>query len=264
MIELLSGALSVVVDPESGGRLASMVIAGRERLVTQQSAIHQMLGWGCYPMVPWAGRVRRGSFRFDQRRYQLPLRLPPHAIHGTVVDHVWAVDHATTTSVQMHTDLGPHWPWAGTVTQSIEVEDTADGGCLRSRLEVAGEGEFPAQVGWHPWFTDNNRPPRLSFAAHAMYRRDSAGIPTGEMVSPGAHPWDDCFVGVVDPPTLIFSDGLQLSVWSDCDHWVVYEPDHAVCVEPQSGPPDGFTLQPHTVTPGSPLSRTMLITWRHA
>jgi aldose 1-epimerase len=212
-------------------------------------------------MVPWAGRVRRGTFRFDRRKYRLPLRVPPHALHGTVLDRAWEIEEVTARRVRLRSELGPEWPWRGVVTHTVEVEGNAAEGAVRLRLELTGDAAFPAQVGWHPWFADRSGPPRLVFNAAAMYERDAEGIPTGRMVRPGPHPWDDCFVGVVDAPVLQYSDGMTLTVWSDCDHWVVYEPPHAVCVEPQSGPPDGFTLQPHTVRPGVPLSRTMLIAW---
>ena len=82
-----------------------------------------------------------------------------------------------------------------------------------------------------------------------------------ELVVPKPHPWDDCFVGVADAPIVTWPDGLSIMVSSDCDHWVVYEPDHALCVEPQSGPPDGFTLAPRIVDPDRPLSRTMVLAW---
>jgi aldose 1-epimerase len=66
------------------------------------------------------------------------------------------------------------------------------------------------------------------------------------------------------PPKLVWPDGdVTLEVSSSCDHWVVYtEPPHAVCVEPQSGPPDAFNLGRGfvVVEPGAPLVHTM--TWR--
>ena len=59
-------------------------------------------------------------------------------------------------------------------------------------------------------------------------------------------------------PTIVFADDARITMVSDCDHWVIYDmPKHALCVEPQSGPPDGFTLAPHVVAPQSPLRRTM-------
>jgi aldose 1-epimerase len=155
-------------------------------------------------------------------------------------------------------DLGPAWPWAARAQSRIELHR----GALRWHLSVSTATEsFPAQVGWHPWFSDAGRSPALDLHAQAMYRRNAAGLPDGSMVAPGPHPWDDCFVGVSDAPQLTYTDGVVLTIASDCDHWVVYEPDHAVCVEPQSGPPDGFRLAPQLIEPNRPLGRTMLVTW---
>ena len=38
----------------------------------------------------------------------------------------------------------------------------------------------------------------------------------------------------------------------------------AVCVEPQTGPPDALTLEPFVVTPDHPLTTTMTWTWHPA
>jgi aldose 1-epimerase len=44
---------------------------------------------------------------------------------------------------------------------------------------------------------------------------------------------------------------------------VVYtEPDHAVCVEPQSGPPDEVNIAPRLVTSEDPLRLTTSWRWR--
>jgi aldose 1-epimerase len=116
---------------------------------------------------------------------------------------------------------------------------------------------MPAELGWHPWFV---KPVVLGFEPATMYRRDGEGIPDGTHVAPGPPPWDDCFVNV-DPVVLRY-DGLDLTVTADCDHWVVYtEPLHATCVEPQSGPPDAFTIRPRVLEPGERLTRWMRWTW---
>jgi aldose 1-epimerase len=41
---------------------------------------------------------------------------------------------------------------------------------------------------------------------------------------------------------------------------VFTEPEHAVCVEPQTGPPDELNLGPRVVSPASPL--VARATWR--
>lgn len=261
MIELRRGTTTVTVDEACGGRIASLVAGGRERLVTRSDSDTHPFLWGSFPMVPWAGRVRNGRFRFAGHQHQLPINLPPHAIHGTVCAATWTIEQASAHEVLLSTGLGSDWPWEGRVTQRITLEGNGrTEGALRCWMSVESLGDpFPAQVGWHPWFTDNGEPPQLNFAAQAMYVRDRSGVPTGETTFPGAHPWDDCFAGVVDAPRLRYRDGLEIQLSSDCNHWVVYEPGHAVCVEPQSGPPDGFTLQPHVVETGHPLSRTFVV-----
>jgi aldose 1-epimerase len=207
--------------------------------------------WGSYPMVPYAGRVRRGRFRFDDTDHELPINLGPHAIHGTTFDVPWAVE----PDGSLVADLGERWPFGGHARQRFELTEDR----LVCTLEAhADQRSMPATLGWHPWF---RRPVELAFSARSMYQRDADGMPTGELVAPPPGPWDDCFTGVDTPPVLTFTDGPTVEISSDCDHWVVYtEPQHALCVEPQSGPPDGFTLAPHVVEPGAPLIRHM--TWR--
>ena len=77
-------------------------------------------------------------------------------------------------------------------------------------------------------------------------------------------PWDDCFTGVHGDPRLVWPGRVELVLSSSCDHWVVYDQrDHAVCVEPQTAPPDFVNLPaPHVVEPGEPLMATMTWRWR--
>jgi len=76
----------VRVDLDAGCRISSLVIGGLELLVSRRE---NPMAWGCYPMAPWAGRVRRGRFRFRDRTHALPITLPPHAIHGTTYTRPW-------------------------------------------------------------------------------------------------------------------------------------------------------------------------------
>ena len=44
-----------------------------------------------------------------------------------------------------------------------------------------------------------------------MYRRDAAGIATGELVPPSPGPWDDCFTDLRRPPVLRWPGFLELT-----------------------------------------------------
>jgi aldose 1-epimerase len=254
VIRLAAGGAEAAVDPEAGGRLASLVLAGEERLVTEGEGPTQ---WGCFPMAPWAGRVRNGRFRWAGVEHQLPLRKPPHAIHGTVLDRPWDVVRADGRSVALEIDLGPDWPWPGRAVHEVSVAPNR----LDLRLEVHAEGEpFPASCGWHPWF---RRPVALDLDATSLWRRDASGLPTGELVPapPSTAGLDDCLTGLRRPPHLAWPDGVALDIESNCEQVVVFtQPEHAVCVEPQTGPPDALNLAPRVVG-SEPLVATATLRW---
>src|SRR5438270_2243910 len=111
-VELAAGPARVTLDPERGGRVSSLRVDGLELLV---NAADSPLDWGCFPMAPYAGRIRNGRFRYAGREHRLPLNMPPHAIHGTVYDRPWKVEHAEATDAVLVTDLGDPWPWPGRV-----------------------------------------------------------------------------------------------------------------------------------------------------
>ena len=255
-LRLAAGDAELEVRPADGGRIASFRVAGRELLVTEGVG---PVAWGVFPMAPFAGRVRHGTFAFGGRVHQLPINWPPHAIHGVVFDRPWNVVDESTIEIR----LAPEWPFAGSVRQHFALEPER----LSVAMELTAEEAMPADLGWHPWFRRRLGPGEpevvLQFAADAMFVRDDEGIPTGELAAPTPRPWDECFTGVWTDPSLAWPGAVELAIGSSCDCWVVYdEPADAICVEPQTGPPDSPNLAPRVVEPGRPLVATMEWRWR--
>ena len=248
-----SATATVMIDLTHGCRLASLQVHGHELLVTDGPSL---IEWGCYPMAPWAGRTRDGRFAFDGVHYRMPKNLGSHAIHGTVFDVPWEAEDATT----FRAALGRRWPFPGFVRQQIQLDDKE----LRLRLEVhATDTPMPAAAGWHPWFLRNvgGREVVVDFRPGYMLERDEAGIATERRVRPPAGPWDDCFGGVTQPVRLAWPGVLTLDMETSCEFFVVYDqPVHAVCIEPQTDPPDSLNHDPVVVVPGQPLVATT--TWR--
>jgi aldose 1-epimerase len=184
--------------------------------------------------------------------------MPPHAIHGVVYDRPWTV----IGDGELAIELDDRWPFRGRVTQRFRLDD--DG--LEVTMALEAREPMPAVIGWHPWFrrrlAEGDDPVRLRFDAGQMLVRGPDGIPTGERTTPTPGPWDDAFTEVASEPELHWPGRLRLSIASSCPWWVVYsEPAHAVCVEPQSGPPDALNGDPTTVLPGAPLVERMRWTW---
>jgi aldose 1-epimerase len=201
---------------------------------------------------------------------QLPINSAPHAIHGLVHDAVWQVVNTSPSSATLRVEFDQRWPFAGWVEHHISVNSTS----VNLQLTVHAYNHdhndnhndtklsMPAQVGWHPWFV---RPTLLEAEFKTMYVRDSDGIAHTKCVHQQHDlmhgQLDDCFTDAVTAPVLKFENGPTVRLESDCSHWVVYnEPSHAICVEPQSGPPNGLNSEPLVVSPSQPLTRFFRLT----
>ncbi len=265
---LRAGPAEAILDPGAGGRIAAIRVDGLDLLVPDG---YGPLAWGAYPMVPWAGRLRDGLLRWDGAVHALPTHLlPPHAIHGTLVEAAWETNPpADDATAVLEAPLGRPWPFGGRAVHRVALA----GESLTATLEVhADERPFPAIVGWHPWFPRTLRGPagaaggpvEIELRAGGMLLRGPDGLPTGEMVPVPPGPWDDCFVGVSSPPVVRWPGALEIELESDAAYWVVYT-EHAegVCVEPQTGPPNGLNTGHFTlVEPGRPLIASMTLRWR--
>ncbi len=258
-VRLTAGDADVTVLPGLGCRIGSLRVAGTELL-------RQGERYGAFPMVPWCGRTALGRFRNGGVSHQLPANSPPHAIHGTGRETVWRQapggDERTAAFVY---DLADPWPYPGRVTQTFALtEDTLT---LGMSVETAGDS-FPAQAGWHPWFHRNlgngGKDVTVDFAPAWQEERGADHIPTGRRTEPLPGPWDDCF-GMPDGAdvTLTWPGELLLRVTSRSPWVVVYdEQPEAVCVEPQSGPPNGLNTAPRLVTRIDPLEMAATLAWQ--
>jgi aldose 1-epimerase len=245
----------------NGGRVVSFAVGGVHLLRTPDDdpgGTH----WGSFVMAPWAGRTRHGRFTFNGVDHQLEINSGEHSIHGTVRQQSWSVVAAGDDRIHLRCDFGPAWPLGGWAEQVIAVH--AD----RVELELsmhAADLPTPVVGGWHPWWqrrlSEGAADVVLELPAASMYVRDAEGIAVPETVPPPPGPWDDCFTDLTGPPVLRWPDGPELAIESDCPCVVVYdEPVDAVCVEPQSGPPDALNLGPAVAEPGRPV--VVHSTWR--
>ena len=249
-----AGDASILVEEATGGRLASLRVDGHELLAPDTGRI---LTWGCYAMVPWAGRIRRGRFAFEGVDHQLVCDLPTHAIHGLGYASAWRAESEQTLTL----DLEGRWDFGGTAWQQYELEPDE----LVATVGVtAGDRPMPLVLGWHPCFRRDlgTGPIQLDFSPTWMWRRDAEGLPTEEQVPPPPGPWDDAFGGITRPPRLTWPGLLTLTIEADCPVWVVYDEEtDIVCIEPMTGIPDAFNHEPDIIAPRESKTLTMTLRW---
>ena len=296
-IVLTNSRVRAVFSPGAGAALRSLraLKNGREiELIAGGEESHDPsnvpMGTGCFIMAPWPNRIRDGRLVVDGETFQLPLDWPPHAIHGTVSNvrfaaSVTAGDDATAaTACRMSAQLTQPWPFRG----SVHMDAALDGPSLVQTLTVeAAEGErrFPAGFGWHPWFHRNLGGGDVSIRANVqkVWVVEDDMTATGETRDPsgpadlrsGLVPeigsLDTCFSIEPESAVELKWPEITLTLTSSraLSHLVVFTPEHAVCVEPQTCAKDAIRLQREGisgagtvfVSPGKPLTGRTVWTW---
>ncbi|MFP4311636.1 MAG: aldose 1-epimerase [Nitriliruptoraceae bacterium] len=274
-VRLEAGDTHVEVDPADGARLTSLVVDGRELLVTGSGG---GVGYGCFVMAPWAGRLRDGRVSADRRTLQ--LRREPddgHALHGLVHDRPWTLEATGPDRARLHGTVpaasldraDPSVGADGWFTRIDLVQDIhLHPDRLELRLTATPTAPTPCTLGWHPWFRRHldDAEVVLDVPAAQVLRKDRVGIATLETVPVPAPPWDDAFTGLTGPVRLRWPGMLELELHSDAPVVVVFTGrTYGVCVEPQSGPPDEPNLAERRMAgPDDPLTLTSTWRWRTA
>lgn len=241
-------------------------------------------GTGSFLMAPWVNRIREGRLVAPDGEHLLPSNWGEHSIHGTVRDQPWDVLEVGTAHTELETRLASPWPYRGSVRYRAELS----GASLLQTLEIRaarGEREFPAALGWHPWFARSLGSGDLSVRAdvRAQWELDSTLLPTGgiattaltDKLSAGGHfaanEVDGCFLLhhrgaiVVTWPEL----ALQIENTPEVTHLMLFSPSHAVCIEPMTSAVNAAQLsaqgRPDTgsrmVRPGQPLVAATRWSW---
>lgn len=253
---VLEAGDAVAVLDTTGGRLSQLTVHGHDLLVpfTDRWSLS-----GCYPMVPWAGRLDRGRFSFGGVDHQLPITMEPHAIHGVAME----VDWDLVGDGRMQVELAQGWPLGGVAETTYALTDSS----ITCTVSVtATDQALPAAIGFHPCFTRSlaGNADDLSFAPEFMWERGEDYLPTGAQIRPAPDgPWDDCFGGVTEAPTLTWGDAVAVELRSPTDTWVTFDQlDAAICVEPQTDTPNAFNMSGGKVLePGASLALTLEIVW---
>lgn len=258
--------VSVTLLPDAGLRVGSIVIGGRELLVRENG---HPATWGIFPMAPWAGRMAHATFTdFAGVTHTFSPTWGEHAFHGRLyqssANEQSVAGDGRSAVMYAPLDRAAGWPLNARAEVAAELSGNATAGALTITLTITAEVAQHVTAGWHPCFrrflldanlrSEMGAEGVLSFAPSGVLARDTAmpGLHLVDAVQPAvdggvATPgsgatWDDPFVGVTTPPQITWGEDLTLilTAGSAVTHWMVYDPDDALCVEPQVGPPDAF------------------------
>lgn len=246
MIPLRHADISLELDDGNGGRAVSWKVGNHELLGRNSD---HAIDSGMYPMAPWAGRIRGNMLDWQPESRSLPVNFGPWAIHGLVLSSPFEVISQERNHAVLQREFGDAWPVRGGVRCAWTVDEE---GLTTEITCFAQSGEFPAVVGWHPWFTREVAGITASWATDCdeLLVRGADDLPTGDRL-PLDRPmgtFDDVLTGGMSA-SLEWPGLLRVDIRNSHPWFVVYDAtDRFICIEPQTGPADGLSGRHAPVT----------------
>lgn len=175
-----------------------------------------------------------------------------HSIHGLVFDIPWDIESSDPDSISLHRNLDDLWSLGGEIRHRITLTPEDLTFTLVAR---AGPQGMPWAAGWHPWFDRAREDVEVKVGAEATLVTTDDLIPIGE-VAPiagerdlrsgpllGERRLDHVYVGARSPAIVRWPYlELHLEFAPPIETLVVYTPEGAACVEPQSAWPNASSL----------------------
>jgi aldose 1-epimerase len=227
-------------------------------------------------MFPFAGRIAKGQFTWQGKQYNLPEGDGRgNALHGFAFNRPWRLVEQSDDAVSAEFHLGRDgadalalWPSDFSIRASYRVGDCA----LDCRVEFANIGDkpLPCCFGWHPYFrlplSDQGSTAETTLTVPTTQTLPLVDmIPTGKLAplasgvdlqngfALGTQAFDEPFLlqpAAGNQHVVTLRDNatgrmVRQTFDASLKYAVVYTPGHrqAVCVEPQTGPPDIFNAQ---------------------
>jgi aldose 1-epimerase len=154
---LRSGPLEARIVPEIGGSIARFDWLEGERreplLRPAAEPLSEVLNAGCFPLVPFANRIRDGRFVCGGREIRLAPNMAGDAspLHGQGWLASWTVAQADESAVELlFRHHAGEWPWDYAARQRISLTD--DALAIRLACRNLSDRPMPCGLGLHPYY----------------------------------------------------------------------------------------------------------------
>jgi aldose 1-epimerase len=292
-IVLRKGSLSVGIAPEGGAALTrfDVTIGAKKFDILRRASEHPLrtpaaLSASCFPMIPYAGRLREGKFEFERHSIHYPLNALPerHSSHGDGFTRPWAL-----TALERHRAVLDILPASSApiqyhCTQSIELAD--DRLDVKLTIRNLESRRIPIGVGLHPYFA-NRRSATLRAHLPVHWNWDAELMPTYSEPNARMTEFERGVAGAQLPIAAQYCgwDGQAQIEWPAeriqvrvltrpaLEHVVVWAPvgEEFFCFEPINHATDSFNLcklypldmQPTILNPGESLEQAFTFIVSH-
>lgn len=195
IVRLEAGALELALAPEVGGSIAwfNIAIEGRREPLMREmpDGCADVLQAASFPLVPFANRIRRGTFACDGRTITLTPNMAGDRspLHGQGWLSPWSVEAADERTARLtFRHPGGEWPWTYDARQDFTLDEgslTVELGCRNLSAEP-----MPCGLGLHPYFPCN-RDTRLDAIVEAVWTVDADVLPVARESASGRYGLED-------------------------------------------------------------------------
>ncbi|MDB5885949.1 MAG: aldose 1-epimerase [Polaromonas sp.] len=156
-LTLRAGPLMLDVLPAVGGSIARFDYLGPEGrqplLRGTDSPYSDVLEAACFPLVPYANRIRGGVFQCDGREIRLAGNLAGDAspLHGQGWRAAWLAENVASDRLDMvYRHAAGEWPWDYEARQQLVL--SAEGLSMKLSCQNLSATPMPCGLGLHPYY----------------------------------------------------------------------------------------------------------------
>lgn len=198
VVSLMSGNLRLELSPWIGGAISAFDrIAGDQPhpiLRKCNRPLQNVLDASCFPLVPFANRIRGGKFRFRGREVRLSPNMAgdPSPLHGQGWLNPWHVDRADSErAVLLFEHPAGEWPWKYQARQEFAIDDHGLTATLTCRN--GSDEPMPCGLGFHPYFPCDAAT-RLDTNVAVAWTVDDKTLPVAKVPAEGRYDLHDRLV----------------------------------------------------------------------
>src|SRR4051794_979967 len=154
---LRSGPLEVCIVPEVGGSVARFDWLDGDRreplFRPADQPLREVLNAGCFPLVPFANRIRDGRFVCGAKEIRLAPNMAgdPSPLHGQGWLAPWSVVQRDDSAVALSfRHPAGEWPWTYEARQSLRLH--AELLEIRLSCRNLSDDPMPCGLGLHPYY----------------------------------------------------------------------------------------------------------------
>lgn len=192
---LRGGSLELQLSPSIGGAISSFTWCGPRRrtpiLREGHSPLENVLDAASFPLVPFANRIRGGSFEFRGRQVRLSPNMTgdPSPLHGQGWTSPWRTQAASEAEAVLMFDHAPgEWPWAYEARQHLRL--VGDSLCVRLTCLNGSDEPMPCGLGLHPYFSCGPET-RIQTFVDQVWTVDEHVLPVGKAPATGRYDISD-------------------------------------------------------------------------